>query len=107
MCNYPVQGFATADLLPIALVRLHEMLKENNMQSVLCNTVHDSIVIDAHPTEIDDCIDIMKLAMLSVANGALERYGVRYDMPVEIEIKKGDNWLDTEDVGVFERTIDS
>jgi hypothetical protein len=42
--------------------------------------------------------------MLSVANGALERYGVRYDMPVEIEIKKGDDWLDTEDVGVFERT---
>ena len=106
MCNYPVQGFATADLLPIALVKLHDMLKENNMQSVLCNTVHDSVVIDAHPTEIDDAIEIMKSAMLSVANGALERYGVRYDMPVEIEIKKGDDWLDTEDVGVFERTID-
>jgi hypothetical protein len=35
----------------------------------------------------------------------METLPVRYDMPVEIEIKKGNDWLDTEDVGVFERTI--
>ena len=49
ICNYPVQGFATADLLPIALVRLDKQMRKLKMKSVICNTVHDSIVLDVHP----------------------------------------------------------
>ena len=51
ICNYPVQGFATADLLPIALVELDRQMRELKMESVICNTVHDSIVLDVHPNE--------------------------------------------------------
>ena len=36
------------------------------MQSVICNTVHDSIVMDVHPDEFDMRIDLMKHAMLSL-----------------------------------------
>ena len=95
ICNYPVQGFATADLLPIALVYLYKLMQENNLKSVLCNTVHDSIVIDVHPDETQICIDLMKVAMLSLPHETIRRYNVEYDMPVEIELKIGDNWLDT------------
>lgn len=94
ICNYPVQGFATADLLPAALVRLDSLFTENSLQSVICNTVHDSIVIDCHPDEKDICISLMRQAMLSLPEETIRRYGVKYDMPVEIEIKMGDNWLD-------------
>ena len=98
ICNYPVQGFATADLLPIALVELDGFFIENNLQSVICNTVHDSIVIDAHPSEIDTCIRLMKEAMLCLPQETHRRYSVVYDMPVGIEIKMGDNWLDLHEV---------
>jgi len=98
ICNYPVQGFATADLLPIALVELDGFFIENNLQSVICNTVHDSIVIDAHPSEIDTCIKLMKEAMLCLPQETHRRYNVVYDMPVGIEIKMGDNWLDLHEV---------
>jgi len=94
ICNYPVQGFATADLLPAALVRLDRLFTENNLQSVICNTVHDSIVIDCHPDEKGICVKLMREAMLSLPEETVRRYGVEYDMPVEIEIKMGDNWLD-------------
>ena len=94
ICNYPVQGFATADLLPIALVSLHKAVKDADMQSVICNTVHDSIVMDVHPDEFDTCIDLMKHAMLSLPFETMRRYGIAYDMPVGIEIKAGKNWLD-------------
>ena len=94
ICNYPVQGFATADLLPAALVRLDRLFIENNLQSVICNTVHDSIVIDCHPDEKGICVKLMREAMLSLPEETVRRYGVEYDMPVEIEIKMGDNWLD-------------
>jgi DNA polymerase I-like protein with 3'-5' exonuclease and polymerase domains len=89
-----VQGFATADLLPAALVRLDKLFMENELQSVICNTVHDSIVIDCYPDEKDIVVRLMREAMLSLPEETMRRYGIEYDMPVEIEIKMGDNWLD-------------
>jgi DNA polymerase-1 len=98
ICNYPVQGFATADLLPCALVRLDSEMHRHNLKSLICNTVHDSIVIDAHPDEKDICIELMKISMLAIPEEVSKRYGIVYDMPVDIEIKIGKNWLDTEEV---------
>jgi DNA polymerase-1 len=98
ICNYPVQGFATADLLPIALVALEKVVRESGVRSVICNTVHDSIVMDVHPDEKDICIDMMKHAMLSLPFETVRRYGIVYDMPVGIEIKAGKNWLDLHEV---------
>jgi DNA polymerase I-like protein with 3'-5' exonuclease and polymerase domains len=98
ICNYPVQGFATADLLPIALVALEKVVRDSGVRSVICNTVHDSIVMDVHPDEKNICIDMMKHAMLSLPFETVRRYGVTYNMPVGIEIKAGKNWLDLHEV---------
>ena len=100
ICNYPVQGFATADLLPTALVSLSKMMRTRELKSVICNTVHDSIVLDVHPDEKDACIKLLEYAMLSLPTESVNRYGVEYDMPVEIELKIGKNWLDTEVVNL-------
>ena len=98
ICNYPVQGFATADLLPIALVKLYHDMKKRDMKSVICNTVHDSIVIDVYPCEEEECIDVMAEAMLSLPQETLRRFGRQYDMPIGIELKMGTNWLDLQPV---------
>ncbi len=92
--NYPVQGFATADLLPIALIYLKKLLTDNNMKSKICNTVHDSIVLDVYPSEKELAIDLLKTAMLSLKSECIRRYGFEYDMPIGIELKIGYNWLD-------------
>ena len=66
------------------------------MNSVICNTVHDSIVMDVYPGEEQTAIDLMAEAMLAIKDEAHKRYGIYYDMPIDIELKIGDNWLDTE-----------
>ena len=96
--NYPVQGFATADLLPSALVETSKAFKDKNLKSLLCNTVHDSIVVDVHPGEEDQVIETVKECMLSIPQQAKKRWGIEYDMPVGIEIKIGSNWLDTKEI---------
>ena len=58
--------------------------------------MHDSIVIDCHPDEEKEVIEILKDCMLKVADELQSRYRLKYDMPVGIEIKKGKNWLDTD-----------
>ena len=98
ICNYPVQGFATADLLPMALVQLDKMMRTRKMKSVICNTVHDSIVLDVHPDEKDGCINLLAHCMQNLPAQTMNRYGVEYDMPVGIELKIGKNWLDLEEV---------
>ena len=96
--NYPVQGFATADLLPLALVNLYAIMKKRNMKSVICNTVHDSIILDVYPEERVECIDVLRIAMLSIKDECNSRYNINYDMPIGIELKIGDNWLETKEI---------
>ena len=45
--NFPVQSFATADIVPVILMEIDNRL--NDLKSCIVNTVHDSIVIDVHP----------------------------------------------------------
>jgi len=96
--NYPVQGFATADLLPIALIKLKKLLTDRQMLSIICNTVHDSIVMDVHPDEQESAVQTMKEAMLSLPEECKSRYNIDYDMPIGIEIKIGNNWLDMKEI---------
>ena len=89
-----MQGFATADVLPCCLVELSKQLE--GLNSLVCNTVHDSIVVDCYPSEEEQVINILKNSMLGVAKELKLRYNLNYDMPIGIEIKKGENWLDTD-----------
>jgi DNA polymerase I-like protein with 3'-5' exonuclease and polymerase domains len=92
--NYPVQGFATADIVPIACINVWELLKEKNLKSLIINTVHDSVVLDAHPDEIDEAISIIKTGFTNVKDSLLQRYDCELNVPLDFEIKKGKNWLD-------------
>ena len=96
ICNYPVQGFATGDLLPLSLVYLHKAMKSKQLKSVICNTVHDSIVLDIYPGEEDTCTELVVEAMMSLPGECRRRYGMEYDMPISVEVKMGKNWSDTD-----------
>ena len=56
--NYPVQSFATADIVPLILLELDSKLLRLN--SCIVNSVHDSIVIDVHPSEEQKVYHIIK-----------------------------------------------
>ena len=94
--NYPVQGFATADIVPIALLYIEKRL--DTMKSCIVNTVHDSIVIDVHPEEKNEVIFLINQTNKALPNLILERWGIDFNVPLLLEAKIGSNWLDTKDV---------
>ena len=96
--NYPVQSFATADIVPISLLYIDQVLQTNSMQSCVVNTVHDSIVIDVHPDETDRVIRIIKLTNDNLVNIFNKRWDIDFNVPLLLEAKIGPNWLDTKDV---------
>jgi DNA polymerase-1 len=61
--NTPVQG-AAGLVTVMALVIVDIEMRKRAMQSMIVNTVHDSIVFDVHPDEIDNvaslCVDVME-----------------------------------------------
>lgn len=94
--NYPVQGFATADIVPISLIHIHNLLKK--FKSCIVNTVHDSIVIDVHPDEERAVIEVIADTNRILPELIRERWGTEFNVPLLLEAKIGPNWLDTKDV---------
>ena len=94
--NYPVQSFATADIVPVVLLYIDDLLE--SMKSCIVNTVHDSIVIDVHPDEEQAVIDVIQSANNELPHLIARRWGVNINVPLLLEAKIGPNWLDTKDV---------
>ena len=94
--NYPVQSFATADIVPAVLLEIDKELLE--FKSCIVNSVHDSIVIDVHPDEEQQVLDVIGLIngkLKSIIDG---RFNINFNVPLLLEAKIGYNWLEQKEV---------
>lgn len=98
ICNYPVQGFATADIVPCALIDLRRYFNEHSLNSLINLTVHDSIVIDCAPTEISAVHSGINAVFDYLRDSLRRRYGVDINLPLDWETKMGKNWYAMETV---------
>ena len=96
--NYPVQSFATADIVPISLIYIDKLLMANKLRSCVVNTVHDSIVIDIHPDEEEIVLKIIQVANDKLIPIVNKKWSLDFNIPLLLEAKIGPNWLDTKDV---------
>ncbi len=94
--NYPVQSFATADIVPLALLYIDKLL--DSMKSCVVNTVHDSIVIDVHPDEERAVLEAINTTNKNLPSLVNSKWNIEFNVPLLLESKIGDNWLDTKDV---------
>ena len=82
--NMPLQGTA-ADIIKIAMVKVHGKMKELNLKSKLILQVHDELIVDAHPDEVETVLDILKEQMQSA---------VSLSVPLIVETECGKRWFD-------------
>ena len=94
--NYPVQGFATADIVPVVLIEIEKRLSD--MHSCIVNTVHDSVVIDIHPDEEPQVLWHINDVNNNLTELINNSFRVNLNVPMLLEAKIGPNWLDTKDV---------
>ena len=78
------------------LNELHELLQPYN--SVVVNSVHDSMVVDIHPDEEQQVIDIIESLNDNINALVKKTYNVEMNVPLLLEAKIGSNWLDTVDI---------
>tara|TARA_R110002110_G_scaffold135129_1_gene318971 strand:- start:5949 stop:7985 length:2037 start_codon:yes stop_codon:yes gene_type:complete len=91
--NYPVQSLST-DIVQLTLILVEDNMRKKNLQSVIVNSVHDSVVIDMYPTEEAEVMKTISETQQQLRPAFLERFGVDFDVPLELESKVGPNWMD-------------
>ena len=98
ICNYPIQSFATADIIPIAVRYLWQRMRGEKMQSFLVNTIHDSAIGEIHPDEEEKFTQLAELSFTSDVYNYLDKvYGIEFNVPLEAEVKITRNWSDSEE----------
>jgi DNA polymerase I len=83
--NSPIQGSA-ADLIKIAMIRIAHALRERALESRMILQVHDELVFELPPAELDQLRALVKREM----EGAAE-----LTVPLVVDMGAGDNWLAT------------
>ena len=95
ICNYPVQSFATADIVPIGVVWMWHLMQAHQLQAYLVNTIHDSTVVEMPEEEIEICSEIAQEALIDRTLVTLQQlYNYNFTTPLEIEGDICDHWVD-------------
>ena len=82
--NMPIQGTAS-ELIKVAMLNIHNFIKENNLKSKMILQVHDELLFEVPQDEekimFDAIIDKMENS-------------IKLDIPLKVDCKIGDNWYD-------------
>ena len=82
--NMPLQGTA-ADIIKIAMIRVHDKFKTLQLKSKLILQVHDELIVDTHPDEVDAVLKTLRDEMQNA---------VTLSVPLTVETECGDRWYD-------------
>jgi DNA polymerase I len=82
--NAPIQGTA-ADMIKIAMIRLHRELETRRLRSRLLLQVHDELVLDLHQDERAEVCLLVEDAM---------RNALPLEVPIVVELGTGRTWLE-------------
>lgn len=82
--NAPIQGSA-ADVIKLAMIKIHEKMKEKKYKSKMILQVHDELVFDAHVDELED----LRAMVVELMESAYE-----LSVPLDVDTGTGANWLE-------------
>lgn len=82
--NMPIQGTA-ADIIKIAMVKIHEVMQKKKFQAAMILQVHDELVFDVPKKELDDLTGLVVEHMQNA---------MKLEVPLLVETGSGKNWLE-------------
>ena len=82
--NSPLQGSA-ADLIKAVMTRIHRAIREGGLRSRMVLQVHDELVFEVSPDELEPMKDLVRSRMENV---------VELRVPLVVDLGVGPNWLE-------------
>jgi DNA polymerase-1 len=90
--NMEIQGSA-ADLMKLAMLRVHRRMKGDGLSARMLLTVHDELVFEAPPKELKRLAALVREEMTTPLEKALG-----LEVPLVVDLASGPNWLDVTEV---------
>jgi DNA polymerase-1 len=97
--NMQIQGSA-ADLIKIAMLAIHGRLRRSKLRSRMLLQIHDELVFEAPPEELDTVAEIVNHEMTNALSDRLE-------VPLKVDLAAGPNWLDVSDLAAHQFALGS
>jgi DNA polymerase-1 len=82
--NTPIQGTA-ADVVKIAMIRVHDALRRERPDALLLLQVHDELVLEVGEDDVEPVQEILRREMAAAASLAV---------PLEVEVGSGRSWAE-------------
>ncbi|SFD59479.1 DNA polymerase I [Bacillus sp. OV194] len=82
--NTPIQGTA-ADIIKKAMVEMDQVLKDQNLESLMLLQVHDELIFEVPENEIEKLCTLVPQVMESALG---------LDVPLKVDLNYGDTWYD-------------
>jgi DNA polymerase I len=92
--NTPIQGTA-AEMIKLAMIHIHDWMQKKHLRSRMVLQVHDELVFDAHQEEI---------SLLQQHIPTMMREALPLEVPIEVDLKVGPNWLESLDQDQYSTT---
>ena len=90
--NTAVQSVAS-DVMTYIVTRLGSLLRDNKMQSKILFPVHDELLLDIHPEELNQVAELLKSAFKDVLKTPLGKLELSQKLPISGTLEYADSWL--------------
>lgn len=90
--NMPIQGTASHYTLS-SVINLVDLFKKFKLKSKLVATVHDSIIVDTHRSEVKAVVELMQSVMANPKNDLIYW---ETSVPFDVDVEIGDSWATLE-----------
>lgn len=83
--NTPIQGTA-ADIIKIAMIRVQNRLKQENLDAYLVLQVHDELLVEVAESQVETVKQIVQEEM---------EHAAELSVPLIVDLSEGDTWYET------------
>jgi DNA polymerase-1 len=90
--NTSVQSVAS-DVMTFIVVQLSVLLRKHKAQSKIMFPVHDELLLDVHPDELELVVDLLRQSFKAVKKTPLGKLPLIDVLPISGELEYGDSWL--------------
>lgn len=89
MCNYPIQGLATGDIVPMMLAYVEKWIRDKDLTGKIrmLNTIHDSILFEVDKDKVEEYSKLIKEKLEEAPQVFEDVFKKEFDLPLKVDVQ--------------------
>jgi len=93
--NFPVQAFATADIMPLAMTIIYKRFVKAGFKSLMVGQVHDALIFDVYKEEMEAIALLCRDVFRKLPEYVMQLWPeINFDLPMDGDADYGTSWGD-------------